>query len=274
MRVAMVRTDLDKIYLSDLENSSQRCFSSEPVGQSRYVHRLTTAEITALLSANAPLTLLGSVGAATFNTTAPANVLEIGTAAGVFTAITVTSNAALPIATLVAELNAGFVANSLPFVAEASTDAGTLNQVRINTTTLGPSATLYTDTVVGGSTLNTVLGLTDGASLTGLTAAAFAAAVYTGALPNQDVDITDATLQGLSTFDDLEDADEAALLLAIRDAIAPRIVETGQALLSFAYGVTGKLTDVTLQPGGTRAGYAAGRAAVVKLDDGSADFTI
>jgi len=273
MRVAMVRTDLDRIYLSDLENSSQRNFSSEPVGQSRYVHRLTAAEITTLLSANAPLTLLGSVGAATFDTSVN-DTLEIGTAAGVFTAISVTSGAATPIATIVADLNAGFLANNLPFVAEASTDAGTLNQVRINTTTLGPSATLYTDTFAGGSTLNTPLGLTDGASLTGLTAAAFAAAVYTGALPNQDVDITDATLQGLSTFDDLEDADEAVLLLAIRDAVAPRIVETGQALLSFAYGVTGKLTDVTLQPGGTRAGYAAGRAAVVKLDDGSANFTI
>lgn len=272
MRVGIVRTDIGNLYLSDLENSSQRCFSSEPRGQSRYVHRLTTAEITALLEANAPLTELGSIAGPTFDTSVN-DTLRIGTAAGVFTAITVTSGVGTAGTVIVADLNAAFAANNLPFEAEVSADAGTADQIRINTTTLGPNATMYIDTVGNGSTLNTPLGLTN-VSLTGLTAAAFDAAVYTGGPPATTINIADADFDALSTFTDLEDADAAALYDAFRDAIAPRIVETGQALLSFAYGVMSKLVDPTFQPGGTRIGLPAGVAADIVTDDGTAVFTL
>jgi hypothetical protein len=50
MRVAALRTDIGHLNLDDVENSSQRNFSSEPAGQSRYFHAPTDAELTAVLA--------------------------------------------------------------------------------------------------------------------------------------------------------------------------------------------------------------------------------
>ena len=50
MRVAALRSDIKDIYLDDVENSSQRTFSSEPAGQSRYFHLPSDAELTAILT--------------------------------------------------------------------------------------------------------------------------------------------------------------------------------------------------------------------------------
>lgn len=51
MRVAALRTDIGRLYIDDVENRSQRNFSSEPVGQSRYLHTPTDAELTKILTA-------------------------------------------------------------------------------------------------------------------------------------------------------------------------------------------------------------------------------
>jgi hypothetical protein len=48
MRVAMVRADIHRVYLSDVENTSQRNFSSEPIGQSRYFTKPTDAALIAI----------------------------------------------------------------------------------------------------------------------------------------------------------------------------------------------------------------------------------
>lgn len=50
MRVGVVRSDISKVYLADVENRSQRCFSSEPYGQSRYFHKPLNAELIAIES--------------------------------------------------------------------------------------------------------------------------------------------------------------------------------------------------------------------------------
>jgi hypothetical protein len=50
MRVAVVRSDLKYISLDDVESRSQRCFSSEPAGQSRNLRKPTDSELTALLT--------------------------------------------------------------------------------------------------------------------------------------------------------------------------------------------------------------------------------
>lgn len=50
MRVAIVRSDISKVYLDDVENSSQRNFSSETAGQSRYFKKPTDAQLTAVLA--------------------------------------------------------------------------------------------------------------------------------------------------------------------------------------------------------------------------------
>ena len=61
MRIAIVRSDISKVYLDDVENSSQRNFSSETSGQSRYFHKPTDLQISAVLTA---------FGVATSNTAA------------------------------------------------------------------------------------------------------------------------------------------------------------------------------------------------------------
>ena len=50
MRVAIVRSDIGKIYLADVENTSQRNFSSESSGQSRYLAKPTDAALIAVLT--------------------------------------------------------------------------------------------------------------------------------------------------------------------------------------------------------------------------------
>jgi len=50
MRVAALRTDIGHLYLDDVENRSQKNFSSEPAGQSRYFHVPTDAELTTVLA--------------------------------------------------------------------------------------------------------------------------------------------------------------------------------------------------------------------------------
>ncbi len=49
MRVAVVRSDLKYVLLDDVESRSQRNFSSEPAGQSRYLKKPTDAELTKVL---------------------------------------------------------------------------------------------------------------------------------------------------------------------------------------------------------------------------------
>ena len=50
MRVAIVRSDIAQILLDDIESSSQRCFSAETAGQSRYFKKPTDAKLQAILT--------------------------------------------------------------------------------------------------------------------------------------------------------------------------------------------------------------------------------
>lgn len=54
MRVAVVRSDVGNVYLNDVENSSQRCFSSEPYGQSRYLSKPSDSALQAVISSLIP----------------------------------------------------------------------------------------------------------------------------------------------------------------------------------------------------------------------------
>lgn len=270
MRVGFVRTDIQRFYLNDVENTSQRCFSSEPRGQSRYFKKATNAQLLTVLNAYAVLSLRGSIGAATFVTTAPANVLKIRKlATSAFTTITVTSGGAVPIATVRDDLNRGFTANSLPFV--ASIAAGNFIQIDTVVPNSGPSARMELD-VVANSTLNAVLGFNVlGVTVTGLPVATVAAAVYPTPVT---VDVSDATINALSSFSLLDTTKQTALDDAIADLVAPRLVETGPVLLSFAYGNLSKLRSATFQPGGARVGLPAGIAAYITADDGVTPFVL
>lgn len=281
MRVGIVRTDISRVYLADLENTSQRNFSSEPPGQSRYISRPTDAQLTAALVAGGTnLSILGTVAGATKVTNGPSNVLRVKTsAAASFSVITITSSAALANATVITDLNAAFLAAGLPLVARLG-NSGTPLQVLIENTTSGPSAYLEIDTTANGSTLNTALGFAaGGVILNGLTPATLRTAVYpTGTTIN----VASATITALSsspavanaTIANLTTVQQAAIVLAIQDAVAPKIIETGRALLSFDRGIIAKLRSSAFQPGGTRSGLPAGVAAAVVANDGSTVFSV
>lgn len=275
MRVGVVRSDISKVYLSDVENRAQRNFSSEPAGQSRNFAKPTDAQLTAVLNAKAILSAKGDNTSATSNTTGGNNVLRIRTTTGSYTVINVTSNAALPKATLVAELNTAFASAGLPLVATLLS-GGDANKVQIDTVApnSGPSAKLQIDTAANGSTLNALLHsgwAVAPPNLTGLAVSALKAAVYpTGTTIN----VASATITALSTFADMQAAAQTALVAAVADAVAPSLVETGPVLLSFAYGQLSKLRSSSFQPGGARIGLPAGVAVAIVDDDGSTPFTL
>ncbi|HEY8095936.1 MAG TPA: hypothetical protein VIE65_07530 [Methylobacter sp.] len=277
MRLGFVRSDISanssngRLYLQDVENSSQRNFSSEPKGQSRYFRKPTDTELTALLNTYAFVTIQGSNTAATVDTTvANGTKLNIRTSASAtFTQITVTSNAAVTKAQLIIDLNAGFKAAGLGLTARI---AGT-NQVTIDTTAIGPNA--YVEISAGSpsaGTFQTVVGLAVAAT-PGVTLANLKSAIYPTATT---INVSTAGIAATTgaTFSLMTNAAETALVSAIADKVAPRLVETGAVLLSFAYGVISKLRSTTFQPGGTRIGLPAGIAAACVQDDGSTVFTL
>jgi hypothetical protein len=276
MRVGIVRSDIGKVYLSDVENRSQRCFSSEPAGQSRNFVKPTDDALLAVLNAKAILSAKGDNASATSNTTGGNNVLRVRTnPVGTYSVITVTSNAALSKAQLAADLNTGFLNAGLPLVATVLA-APDLNKIQIDTVypETGPSATLQIDTTANGSTLNAALHSTWAAgppNLAGLSVAALKAAVYPSATT---INVASATITALSTFASMQTAAQTALVTAVQDAVAPALVETGPVLLSFVYGVLSKLRSTAFQPGGARIGLPAGVAAAIVANDGSTVFTL
>lgn len=276
MRLGVVRSDIGKVYLSDVENRSQRNFSSEPAGQSRYFAKPSDAALLAVLNSKAILSAKGADANATSNTTGGNNVLKVRTTqAGAFTSISVTSNAALTKAQLVAELNTGFVNAGLGVKATLLT-GGDANKVQLDTTGVnaGPSAHLELDTAANGSTLNALLSSGWAAAppdLDGLSVASLKSAVYPTATT---VNVASGTITALSTFASMQAADQTALVTAVQDLVAPSLVETGPALLSFAYGVISKLRSSSFQPGGARVGLPAGVAVAVLDNDGSTAFTL
>ncbi len=265
MRVGALRTDIQKVYLNDIESRVQRCFSAEPAGQSRYFVKPSDADLLSVLNANAILTLRASNAAATFNTSAGANSLVItDSSTRPNVTITVTSGAAVPVATIAADLNTGFTANSLALTARVVS-----NRILIDTTgaNKGPGAYIKVD---ASSTLETVLSLSTTAQ-TGLSVSGLQSAIYPTI---SSINVSSGNILGLSTFTYLAADAQDALVTAIQDLVAPYLVETGPVLLSFAYGNLSGFTSSSFQPGGTRIGLPAGAALYALADDGSTPFTL
>lgn len=274
MRVGIVRTDLGKgVYLADIESAVQRNFSSEPPGQSRNIRRPTDAELDAVLNLYPlPASLTGSDTAASVDTSANDTVRIRSSSALAYTAIAVTAGGATAKTVIRDDLNTAFAAADIPFLAKI---VGT-NQLRIYSVgaNTGPGATVDIDTFANGSKLNTPVGFADGATIVApalsVTRGAIQAAAYPGPTT---IDVSTATLEVVATILDLSTADQAALILAIADAIAPQLVETGLVELSFVQGILSEMIKTTFQPGGTRAGLPAGIGAAVVENDGSTPFT-
>lgn len=269
MRVGIVRSDISSIYLNDVESRSQRCFSMEPPGQSRYFIKPSDASLLAVLNGYAYLTKRGTDVAATVDTTVPNGTkLNIRCAStSTYTQVTVTSGVAVTKAQIMADLNAAFTAADLPFVVRIS---GT-NQITIDTTVNGPTAYIELSAVSpSAATLQTVLGIPT-VAVSGLSVAALKTAVYPTSVT---INVAPATINALSTFSLMATADQTSLDTAVADVVAPKIIETGMALLSFAYGNLSKLRSPTFWPGGAHSGIPAGIAAAIVEDDGSTPYSL
>lgn len=269
MRLGIVRNDIRKVYLQDVENSSQRDASLESAGQSRYFRKPTDAELQSVLNEYASLTVRGANTAANVDTTvANGTKLNVRTSASAaFTQVLVTSNAALAKSQIVTELNNGFTTAGLPLIARLS---GT-NQITLDTTTKGANAYIEISAASpSAGALHTVVGLTAAA-----TSPLSVASLKTAAYPTgTTIDVSTATLAALSTFSLMLAPAQSALITAIADTIAPKLSETGPVLLSFAFGTISKLISATFQPGGARIGLPAGVAAQALADDGVTSFTL
>ncbi len=269
MRVGMVRSDISHLYLNDVENRSQRAFSMEPPGQSRYFHKPTDLEFATMLATYGKLTIRGTDVAATVDTTV-ANGTKLNirtTSSSVFTQVTVSSSAVLAKTQIVTELNLAFTNAGLGLVARISG----VNQITIDTTAGGPNA--YVEISAGSpsaAALHTVVGLA-AAATTGLSVATLKAAIYPTPVT---INVAPATINALSTFSLLAAAAQTALDNAVADTVAPSLVETGPVLLSFVYGVMSKLRVASFQPGGARIGLPAGIAAAIVENDGVTPFTV
>jgi hypothetical protein len=270
MRVGIVRSDIQKIFLNDIESRSQRCYSKEPPGQTRYLHKPSDAELLAVLNAYANLTIRGADVAAAVATDAVAtdNKINFRTSpTGTFVQIAVTVGGAVLKTQIVTDLNAGFATASLPLVARISG----VNRITIDTTTKGPGAYVEISAALpAAGTLHTILGLAAVAT-TGLSVTNLKLAVYPTAVT---INVAPATINALSTFSLMTTAAQTALDVAIADVVAPRFVETGMALLSFAYGNLSKMRVATFWPGGAHWGHPAGICAAIVEDDGSTVFSL
>lgn len=268
MRIGIVRTDIARIYLSDVENASQRDFSSQPKGQSRYFVHPTDAQLTAVLNKFALSTLLGT-NTSTFNTTGSNGTkLNIRTSASAsYVQVTVRSGAAVTAAQIVSDLNVSFKSAGVAALARVS---GT--SVAIDTVLGGPGVNLDLDpSTPSTATLQTVLGLST-SPVAGATLAALKSAIYPTATT---VNVASATVIGAAAgLTNLSATQQAALVGAVQDLVAPRLVETGPVLRSLAYGILSKMVSPGFRPGGLRAGLPAGVACEVLADDGSTPFVL
>ena len=144
MRVGLIRQDLSRIYLDDVENTSQRDFSSQPPGQSRYFEYPSNNQLTSVLNQYAFLSLLGSGASYPVSITTGSNdtlFIQTSSAAAGTTSLVVPAGS-YSAAAMVATLNPLFVNNGLQVV--ASVQGGQIQLDTIAPSNVTPSfASVY-----------------------------------------------------------------------------------------------------------------------------------
>ncbi len=271
MRAGFVdRTDIPNgLYIDDIENASQRNFSSQPIGQSRILRRPSDVELTTILNDHAFLSIVGTLTSATFDTTvANGTLLNIrDSSTGSFTQISVTSSATLSRVQIIADLNMAFKNAKLGFIARLDAT----NHVVIDTVNGGPLVSIeISATSPSAAALHTVLGLSVTA-ITGLSVTDLRTATYP---TSTTIDVSSATIEALSTFSSMTSSKKTILVDSIAESISPHLAETSLVLLSFVNGVLGKASSASFQPGGSRIGLPTGPAIAILKDDGTTVFTI
>lgn len=273
MRIGIIRGDLPgPIFLGDVETISQYDPAIEPSGQTYYIGRPTTSEIEAALAnatSGAGAVLNGAVLAYPVTLVlGVSDALKLRTSASAaYTTFTIPAAAYANEAALLAAIN-GVLANT-SYVARASTTAGA---IAIESLVKGVASYIQNDTIVGGSTANTLLGLVNGSVRTMPPAASY----ITACLPvGGPLDVSAATINGVGAGT----ATTALALIpagrgtttAVANAIAPYLYDTPTAITSFQTGMIAGFRNAAFNPDPSRP-LPAGAAISVVQDDGVTPF--
>jgi hypothetical protein len=150
MRVGLIRQDLSRIYLDDVENTSQRNFSSQPPGQSRYFEFPSNTTLTSVLNQYAFLSNLGTGAVFPLTLTGANNTLTAIVVSGGPTVTMTIATGSYTAAALATAMNAAFAANGLAQALVASVVGG---QIQVDTVAPGASvvpsfATYYNQAIL------------------------------------------------------------------------------------------------------------------------------
>lgn len=265
MRVAVIRGDLPgPVFLADLEAVSQYNPPTEPIGQQKGISRPTSATFGAVMALYNPATI-GGTADITFPLTINAGnqTLKVKSAAvDPYSTVLIPMAVYANITTLLAAINSVLPAT---FVA---VPLGTSPSLRLALQTVAKGATvrIQNDTIVGGSTCNTALGLPNGLVFTVPTAAAGITATIPIGGP---INVSPATIR--TTFGT---GLTSAQWTALQNALAPLFIETDVALKSFQVGMLQDLRNAAFNPDPARMPPITPSAAIaVVADDGSTPFT-
>lgn len=278
MHIGVIRGDLPgPILLAGLEPVSQFNPPTEPRGQEVYISRPTTAEIDAVLAdgtVGAGATLAGGdiSGGYPLVINAGNDDLEITlTSGGAFVLASLVQTSYGNLTDLIAAVNAALDGAGIAATCRENI-AG--NGLSIESDIRGVDSYIENDTIAGGSTSNTALGLVDGSVRDMPSAADF----ITASLPvGGPLDVSTATLNGVGAG---TNANALTLIpvargtqAAVADALAPQVGDTPVAIDSFITGDISQLLNANFNPDPRRVPPLANGAAVeVVQADGSTPF--
>lgn len=278
MRIGIVRTDLGNgVYIADVSSRSQYPYASAVHGQSRTLRRPVDSDLLSVIKANPLPAATTGLNTSTAVDTRLATGLSVRTSKGAtFTTVPIGGTGALLKTDISAQLNAGFASAGLQVSASV---VGT-NQIRLSSTRKGDGA--YIEVSSQGSagfsgSLAFAAGLAAGPVAVPPQAtlmAALKSAVYSGSVFN----VASGTLVNAGVNVNAGANINYALLgvtgagqfvNTVAELVAPKFVESGDVLLSFAkgevskllspnyvlHGVTGPALFVTDSVGATAYGY-------------------
>jgi hypothetical protein len=272
MRVGIVRNDLGQgVYLADLSSRNQYPYASAVRGQARTLRKPVDSELLSVIKANPLPVAVTGLNTSTAVDTRLATGLSVRASRGAtFTTIPVSATGALLKTDISAQLNSGFASAGLPLAASVVSP----NELRIQSVAKGPGA--YVEVNSQGSagysgSLAFVTGLAGGPVVAPAPSALLAAlktAVYTGAIFNVGTAAVQAAGVTVNTGANINfgllGTGSAQFVSSVAELVAPKLLETGDVLLSFAKGDMADLRKPTYVLHGVTG------AAMYATDDGGA----
>ncbi len=245
MRIGIVRSDLGAgVYVADISSRNQYPYASAAHGQSRTLRKPVDSELLSVIRANPLPAATTGLNTSTAVDVHLATGLSIRASKGVtFTTVPISGTGAALKTDISAQLNAGFASAGLPILASV---VGT-NQIRLSSTRKGDGA--YIEVNSQGSAgytgaLSFVLGVAAGpiavppqaTLMAALKSAVYSGSVFnvgSGAIVNAGVHVNTGadinySLLGLTGA--------AQFVNTVAELVAPKFVESGDVLLSFAKG--------------------------------------